>query len=121
MRPLGTASRTGAIGRGRIPIDVAAPLQRAKTPWIMAFFRAVFALFALGGFLGLVWLVLYVELEACERLADVLDPMYHWQVVHRVIAMPLFWGLAILTALGIAWMSAESPEPPSRSSSLRSS
>jgi hypothetical protein len=92
------------------------PPQQGEARWdIMVFFQHVFSLFALGGFLGLVWLGLYAELEACERLADILDSRYHWQVVRGLIAMPLFWGLAIVAALGTAWTSEQGLEPRSPS------
>jgi hypothetical protein len=74
--------------------------------------RHALALCAVGGFLGLVWLGLYAELEGFERLADFLDPGYHWQVIRALVGMPLVWALAALATLGCAWTFAEAPGQP---------
>jgi membrane-bound acyltransferase YfiQ involved in biofilm formation len=90
-----------------------------NVPGVMIVFQHVFALCAVGGFLGLVWLGVYAEVEGYERLADILDPGYHWQVIRALIAMPLVWALATLAALGIAWTFAEAPEFLARGSASR--
>lgn len=75
----------------------------------MTVLRDLFALFAFSGLVGLVWLVLYAGVEAYDRQADLLDPRYHWGVICWLFATPLFWTLATMAGLGVAWTSSVVP------------